>query len=82
MEHTYPYFVFCERVASSCRKLTVVAVFMFVLSKGQFISACSKAFRLSVFVAFYVYKGYYFIYDRSYISFMSEVSHMSQSCKH
>ena len=40
--------VFCERVAPSCRKLTVVAVFTFVLSIGQFISAYSKASHISL----------------------------------
>lgn len=76
--------VFCERVAPSCRNLTVDAVFMFVLSIGQFISACNKASHQFFFflVAFYVYKGYYFSFDSSYISFLSEVSRVSQSCKH
>ena len=42
--------VFCEKVAPSCSELTVVAVFILVLSIGRFMAAYSKASHLSLFL--------------------------------
>jgi len=70
------FFFFLKKVAPSCRKLTVVTVFMFVLSIGQFISAYSKASHLSFFLFFFFFSLSFL--TRVIISVL--IAHIFHSC--